>query len=155
MIEEELEDFDEVFGFGEVAVEGDAVVLVEDGAVGGLEEDVGEGVARGYFGFDLFLQVVGGVLGFPQAVDEGEGVDEGSVGAERLLVGAFELVLLDEVPVVGAGAFLEKVGEGGAGVAFGFVSVLVKLGESGVVGEDWFVGGLEGEEAHRTGVTIA
>jgi hypothetical protein len=82
-------------------------------------------------------------------VDEGEGVDEGSVGAEGLLVGAFELVLLDEVPVVGAGAFLEEVGEGGAGVAFGFVSVLVKLGEGGVVGEDWFVGGLEGEEAHE------
>jgi len=61
----------------------------------------------------------------------------------------FELVLLDEVPVVGAGAFLEEVGEGGAGVAFGGVAVLVELGESGVVGEDWFVGGLEGEEAHE------
>ncbi len=36
-----------------------------------------------------------------------EGVDEGSVGAEGLLVGAFELVLLDEVPVVGEGAFFE------------------------------------------------
>jgi len=82
-------------------------------------------------------------------VDESEGVDEGSVCAKWLLVGAFELVLLDEVPVVGAGAFLEEVGEGGAGVAFGFVSVLMKLGESGVVGEDWFVGGLEGEEAHE------
>jgi hypothetical protein len=43
VLEEELEDFDEVIRPGEVAVEGDAVVLVEDGAVGGLEEDVGEG----------------------------------------------------------------------------------------------------------------
>jgi hypothetical protein len=42
----------------------------------------------------------------------------------------------------------------GAGVAFGFVSVLMQLGESGVAGEDWLVGGFEGEEAHRTGVTI-
>jgi hypothetical protein len=38
-------------------------------------------------------------------------------------------------------------GEGGAGIAFGGVSLLVELGESGVVGEDWLVGGLEGEEA--------
>ena len=46
-----------------------------------------------------------------------------------MLAGAFELVLLDEVPVVGAGAFFEEVGEGGAGIAFGGVSVLVKLGD--------------------------
>jgi hypothetical protein len=30
--------------------------------------------------------------------------------------------------------------------------VLVELGESGVVGEDWFVGGLEGEEAHECAI---
>jgi hypothetical protein len=34
-------------------------------------EDFGCAVACGYFGFDLFLQVVGGPLGFPEAVDEG------------------------------------------------------------------------------------
>jgi hypothetical protein len=39
VLEEELEDFDEVFGFGEVAVELDQVVLVEDGA--------GRGTGRG------------------------------------------------------------------------------------------------------------
>jgi hypothetical protein len=149
MLEEVLEDFDEVFGFGKVAVEGDTVVLVEDGAVGGLEEDVGEGVAPGYFGFDLFLEVVGGVLGLPEAVDESEGVDEGSVGAEGLLVGAFELVLLDEVPVVRGGATLEQVGEGGAGVAFSGVAMLVELLKGGVVGLDVCGGGLEGKEAHR------
>jgi hypothetical protein len=56
-------------------------------------------VAFGGFGLDFFLQVVGGVFGLPEAVDEGEGVDEGSVGAEGLFVGAFELVFLDEVSV--------------------------------------------------------
>ena len=130
VLKEELEDFDEVFGFGEVAVEGDAVVLVgdavvlvgdavvlvEDGAVGGLEEDIGEGVAFGYFGLDLLLQVVGGVFGLPEAMDEGEFVDQCAVCAERLFAGAFELVLLDEVPVIGAGALSQQVGEGGASV---------------------------------------
>ncbi len=83
-------------------VEGDAVVLIEDGVAGGLEEDVGEGVALFELLADLYCEVVVGVLGFPDAVDEGEVVDEGSVGAEGLLVGAFELVLFDEVPAVGA-----------------------------------------------------
>jgi hypothetical protein len=55
----------------EVAFAGDAVVLVEDGAVGGLEEDVGEGVACGCFFLDFGLEIVGGVFGFPEAVDEG------------------------------------------------------------------------------------
>jgi hypothetical protein len=63
---------------------------------------------------------------------------------------AVRRVLLDEMPVVGAGAFLEEVGEGGAGVALCFVSVLMILGEGGVVGEYWLVGGLEGEEAHES-----
>ena len=149
VLEEEFEDFDEVFGFGEVAVEGDAVVLVEDGAVRRLEEDVGERVSSGDFLLDFSLEVVGGVFGFPDAMLEGEIVDEGSVGAEGLFGGAFELVLLDEVPGVGVAALLEEVGEGGAGVALGGVAVLQEQGKGGVVGLDRSVRGLEGEEAHR------
>ena len=102
VVEEKVEDFDQVLGPGDVAVEGDAVVLIEDGAVGGLEEDVGQRVSCGYFGFDFLLQVVGGVLRFPKAVGKSEGIDECSVGAEGLLAGAFELVLLYEMPAVRA-----------------------------------------------------
>ena len=109
--------------------------------VGGLEEDVGEGVAPFELGGDFFFEVVAGVLGLPEAVDEGEGVDEGSVGAEGLFGGAFELVLLDEVPVVGGAAFFEEVGEGGAGVSFGLVAVELELREGGVVGLDGSVRG--------------
>ena len=123
-------------------------ILVEDGAGGRLEEDVGEGIAFGYLGLDLFSEVVGGVLGLPEAVDEGEGVDEGAVCAERLFGGALELVLLDEVPVIGSGGALEEVGEGGAGVALGGVAVLVELLEGGVIGLDVGRGRLEGKEAH-------
>jgi hypothetical protein len=42
----------------------------------------------------------------------------------------------------GVGGDTVLVAEGGSGVAFGLVAVLVELGEGGVVGEDWFVGGL-------------
>ena len=117
---------------------------------GGLEERVDEGVALVALLADFGGEVVGGVLGLPDAVLEGELVDEGSVGAEGLLACSFEVELFDEVPVVGGAAALEEIGEGGAGVALGFVAACVELGEGGVVGKDGFVGGLEGEEAHRT-----
>ena len=45
--------------------------LIEDGVAGGLEEDVGEGVALFEFEADFFGEVVVGVFGFPDAVDEG------------------------------------------------------------------------------------
>jgi hypothetical protein len=80
-----------------------------------LEEGVGEGIPFGDLGLDFLLEVVGGVFGFPDAVLEGELVDEGTVGAEGLLAGSFEVILLDEVPAVGGAAFLEEVGEGGVG----------------------------------------
>jgi len=91
----------------------------------GLDEDVGEGIALFELEADFSGEVVVGVLGFPDAVDEGEIVDEGSVGAEGLLVGAFEGVLGDNVPAVGAGAAAEKFFEGEASVALGGVAVFV------------------------------
>ena len=98
----------------------------------GLEEDVGEGVAFGDLLLDLGLQVVGGVFGFPEAVDKGEVINEGAIGTEGLLARALELVLLDEVPAEGAAALLDEVSEGGAGVALGGVAVLFEGGEGGV-----------------------
>ena len=63
-------------------VEGDEVVLVEDGVARRLEEDVGKWIALFEFEADFFGEVVVGVFGFPNAVHEGEVVDEGSVGSE-------------------------------------------------------------------------
>ena len=51
------------------------------------------------------------------------------------------MVLLDEMPAVWGGAFLEEVGEGGAGVALGGVAAVLELGEGSVVGLDWSVRG--------------
>jgi len=75
-----------------------------------------------------------------------EGVYKRSVGAERLLAGSFEGVLLHQMPVVRTGATFEDVGEGGAGVAFGLVALLVKEGEGSVVSLDVGGGRLEGEQ---------
>ena len=146
VFEEESEDFDEGFGGVDWTVEGLEGALIEDGMVGRLEEDVGEGLALGELCFDFLVKLVVGVLGFPEAVDEGEVVDEGSIGAERLLASALESVLLYEVPTVGGGAFLEQVGECGAGVALCGVAVFMELGEGGVVGLDGGVRGFEGKD---------
>ena len=123
--------------------------------VGGMEEDVDGWVAGGELALDLFVEVVCGVFGFPEAVDQGEVVYEGSVSAEGLFGGAFELVLLYEVPGVGGGAALEEVGEGGTGVAFRGVAVVQEPLEGGVVGLDWSVSGLEGEESHERWLWLA
>jgi hypothetical protein len=50
--------------------------------------------------------------------------------------------LLDEVPTVGGGAFLEEVGEGGAGVALGGVAVFLELRKRVEVGFDRLMGRL-------------
>ncbi len=133
MIKKLLEDVNEFFGVCNRAVEGDAAVLIKNGVAGGLEEHVSERVALGDFFLDLCFEVVVGVLGFPETVLEGEGVDEGAVRTERLLACAAEVILLDEVPAVRSAAGLEEVGEGGAGVAFGGVAVLLELREDGLV----------------------
>jgi hypothetical protein len=87
-----------------------------------LEEGVGERIACGDLLFDLGSEVVVGILGLPEAVLQGEIVDEGAVGAERLLVGALEWIFGDERPVVSAGAAAQQILKGGASVAFGGVA---------------------------------
>lgn len=71
--------------------------------------------------------------------------DDRPVCAKRLFAGAFEGVLLDEVPAVGRAAALEEVGEGGAGVALGGVAMFCEGGEGVEVGFDGLVRRLEGE----------
>ena len=112
-----FEDFDELFGGGDGVVELDDVVLIEDGAAGGLEEDVGEWVSGGAFLFDLGVDVIAKIFRLPDAVLESEFVNEGTVGAKGLLAGAFERELFDQVPFIGRGALLEEISEGGARVA--------------------------------------
>jgi hypothetical protein len=73
--EEGAEDIDELDGVGDFAVEFDAAVLDEEGVGGGLEEDVGAGVAEGEFLFGFDAEGVFGVFGFPSGAWEVEGVD--------------------------------------------------------------------------------
>ena len=75
IFEERTEDVNEFDGIDDFAVELDVSVLDEKGVGGGLEEDVGAGVAKGEFLFHFDAQGVFAVLGFPPGAWEVEGVD--------------------------------------------------------------------------------
>lgn len=137
-------------GVGDFAVELDASVLGEKGVGGGLEEDVGAGVAEGEFLFGFDAEGVFGVFGFPPGAGEVEGVDQASVYAEGAFAGAGDGVFGDEGPVELAGALFEEVFEGGADVAFVVEACSAECGEGFVVGLDGGVVGFEIELGHRT-----
>ena len=128
--------------------------MVENGAAGGLEEDVGERVAGLGFFADLGCKVVSFILGFPKAVNKGKSIDESAVGAEGLLASAFELILFNEVPAIGAGAVLKQVGEGGASVAFGSMAFRPEAGEGSVVALDMNRCGLKGKQAYCLAISF-
>jgi hypothetical protein len=71
-----------VVGLGDVEVERLLAILHEHGARGRLEEDVVARVAELEFPGDLLVEVVGGVLGLPQAVHEAEAVEQRAVGRD-------------------------------------------------------------------------
>jgi hypothetical protein len=119
VIEEKLERLDEGFRLGEVAVQGDAVVLIQHGTGRRLEEDICERLAARHLRCDLALQVIGRVLRLPQTMDQSQRVHERPIGAQGLLLCAFERILFHEVPVIGAGTARQQVGEGRAGIPLG------------------------------------
>src|SRR5579872_4077282 len=110
IVEEGVEYSDEFFGVGQVYVEGEFVVLVEDGAARVLEDGVGDGVARADLFADLDVEVVFGVLGFPVATREVEAIAHGAIGT--FAVG--EDLLWNEHPVGGLGKGGEEVLKGTA-----------------------------------------
>ena len=75
IFKERTEDVNEFDGIDDFAVELDVSVLDEKGVGGGLEEDVGAGVAEGEFPFCFDAEGVFGVFGFPPGAREVEGVD--------------------------------------------------------------------------------
>jgi len=78
-----------------------------------------------------------------------EDVGEGSVGAEGLLVGAFEGVFGDHVPTIRAGTAAEELFKGETGVSFGSVAVFVRDGQRVVVLFDVRGGLLQRKDTHR------
>lgn len=131
---------------------GDGAVLDEDGAGGGLEEDVGARIASGELLLDFEAEVVLGVLGLPVAAREMELVNERAVNAQGVLAFADELILGDERPVELASAFLEHVFEGAPEITLVVEAEFAELVECFVIGADGSVRWPESELRHTEGV---
>jgi hypothetical protein len=78
------EQVGELAGVGEVDFDNGRAVLIEDGAVGVLEDGVGERIAAADLALDFAGEVVARVLGFPVAAGERVGVANGAVGTDLL-----------------------------------------------------------------------
>ena len=113
---EAMQKAGELAGVGEVRVKNAVAVLEENGAVGVLEDGVGERVATADLALDLAGEIVAGVLGLPIAARDAVGVAQGAVGADGMAAG-FGAELGDEGPAMEAGGvreeFLKGVAEGG------------------------------------------
>ena len=70
-----------MFGTGDILVEIFPPILVNNGPVGGLKEDVIFGIAGLEFFLNLLFQVVGSVLGLPITVGQPEIIEQGAVRA--------------------------------------------------------------------------
>ncbi len=121
-------------GIGEIAGEDAVAVLIEDGALGVLKDGVVKGVAAADFLFDFAVEIVVGVLRFPVAARDGEGIAEGSVETDRVAAGRGGGPFGDECPVVEAGGIGEKDLKGVAEAAFVFYILSSDLGKGLVIG---------------------
>ena len=85
--EEGLEEMDEILPLGDVQIEDKHAVLVEDGAMRGLEDDIFRRIPRCQlllcFGGEFIKQV----LRFPVAEDESEVGDDFAIDADVVSVG--------------------------------------------------------------------
>ena len=84
---EVVDEARELGGVGKVGAEYLALVLVEDGLLSVLEDDVRGGVAALDFLFDFRLEVVGAVLCFPVAARQVIGVADSAVGDDGAAAG--------------------------------------------------------------------
>src|SRR5260370_7805873 len=149
VVEEVVDDMDEVIGLGSVLVGDAGSGLVEDGALGGLKDDVVAGVAFVEFGFDFAVKVVFFVLGLPVPVREVELVEQSSVHAYGRVF-SFDFKFGDEGKLEFASAGGKQVLEGAAD---GHLMVDVKLTEleqGGMVVLDPGMRRLEIELGHRS-----
>ena len=96
VVEELIDDLDEGFGAGDVFVEDARAALIENGAFGGLKDDVVARIALVELELDFLGEVVLFVFGFPIAVRQVVEVDQCSVDDDGRTTGSLDPVFGDE-----------------------------------------------------------
>ena len=146
--EQELEHLNQVCGFGDVDVHHLCPILVEDGALWVLEENIVEWVACLAFVDDRSGEVVVHILRFPIGEGESDFVENSAVDDDTVAFWSAHRVLRDECAVDLFCAGVEQESERVADCAFVRDVVFVVLLERGVVVSDCFVVGFQVELWH-------
>ena len=131
--EEVIDELNEVVGLGDGFVGDAGSGLVEHGALGSLEDDVVARIAFVELRFDFAVEVVFFVLGFPVAVGEVKGVDQGAVDSNVDAACALDRELRNEGEMELFSAIGEEFGEGVADLGFVVEVELSDLVEGGVI----------------------
>jgi len=97
-----------VFGFRQIGFIKSLTVLVEYGAIGLPKEDVLLGVTDREFDFNLFVEIVGGIFGFPETVIQTVIVEQRAVGFGIGLALAFNGIFRNQLPIELTGAMFEQ-----------------------------------------------
>lgn len=118
VLHERLDRLDKRLGLSDVVVEDFPIVLPNDGVVGGLEEDIVARVAALELPLDFIVEIVVGVLGLPDAVDELERVEHCAVHADAVVVALHRVLFGERQPQL-TPASAQEIGKRGRDGAFG------------------------------------
>ena len=148
IIEEGFEGLNQRFRAGDILIKILPAILVNDGPMRGLEENVVTGITGVKFLLNLLFQVVSGVLGFPVAMGQPEVVEQGAVQAQGVAV-FLEGILLHKGEAALFGAVAQQGGKGRGDGAFGVKIEISQVLEFVVVGFDDLMRRLEVEAEHK------
>ncbi|MGA2616314.1 MAG: hypothetical protein ABSF26_01815 [Thermoguttaceae bacterium] len=137
---------------GEVGVDEFFPVLVKDGPLGLLEDDVIPRISGLELRLYLFFEVVVGVLGLPQSVAQHltQRIDDGSVRLERFLPFSLELVFGHQCAAGLPRTLFQKGLEGRSDGPLVLDAEPFKLPKHLVVGLDGLVRGFEVQRGHKS-----
>ena len=143
--EEGFKELDEIARFRDVQVEDKRAVLVEDGAMRGLEDDVFRGVARGKFLLRFNGEIIEEIFRLPVPEDESEVGDDFAVDADVVSVGCCARLFAYQREIALSAVVLQECLEGDADGTFMLRAEFGELFEFGVVVFYGFVCGFDVE----------
>jgi hypothetical protein len=112
VFKEDLKDFNELSGIGNISIKEEIIILIQDGTFRGLEKDIITRVTKSKLAFYFFIEVVVFVFGFPIAVSKFICIDQCTIDTYRAFAFAFNFPFGDECPFELFCTMLEQTLEG-------------------------------------------
>jgi hypothetical protein len=145
-----LERADQVFGLGDVLVEQLPPVLIKDGAVGRLKQDVVFRIAEFELGARFFFEIVFFVFGLPIAALQPESVNERAVYAQGFQLETLDCSFQHQRPIVLLPAAFQQILKRYLDGALVEDMQLAELAERFIISRDRLVRRFEIQQWHRS-----